>query len=139
MRILVIGDFHGKFSKKFEKIIKRERIDIVVSNGDYLPFAYRELWFKHCFGKDVGLWEVIGKKKYKKLILEDLRSGELVLKEMNKLPVPVFTVLGNIDWPMPDDVTEYVSSNVKSKVKNNNPSFDRKENFAKIIPKYKNI
>ncbi len=139
MRILVLGDFHGKFQNKWKKIINQKKIDLVISNGDYLPFAYRKLWFKHCFGKDIGLWEVIGMNKYKKLILEDLRSGEQVLKEMNKLPVPVFTVLGNIDWPMPDDVTEYVSSNVKSKTKNNNPSFDRKENFSKIILKYKNI
>ncbi|PIZ83045.1 hypothetical protein COX97_01770 [Candidatus Pacearchaeota archaeon CG_4_10_14_0_2_um_filter_05_32_18] len=139
MRILVLGDFHGKFQKKWEKIINKEKIDLLISNGDYLPFAYRKLWFKHCFGKDTGLWEVIGMKKYRKLVKDDLKSGEEVLKKMNKLPTLVFTVLGNIDWPMPDDVTEYISLNLKSKAKNNGPSFDKKENFAKIIKKYPKI
>jgi len=139
MRILVIGDFHGKFQDKWEKIIKKDKIDLLVSNGDYLPFAYRKLWFKHCYGKDIGLWEVIGLKQYRKLVLDDLKAGEKVLKKLDKLRIPVFTVLGNIDWPMPDDISDYTSSNNKSKVKNNNPGFDRKENFAKLMKKYKNI
>ena len=64
MKILAIGDFHGKFPRKFEKLIKREKIDLVVSNGDFFPFIYRDLWFKHCYHTDVDLWEVIGRKKY---------------------------------------------------------------------------
>ena len=62
MKILAIGDFHGKFPKKFERIIKKEKIGLVVSNGDYFPFHYRELWFKHCYRKETELWEVIGKR-----------------------------------------------------------------------------
>lgn len=139
MKILVLGDFHGVLQGKWEKIIKKEKIDLLISNGDYLPFAYRKLWFKHCYGTDVGLWEIIGMKEYKKLVIADLRTGESVLKKMNKLAIPVFTVLGNIDWPMPDDIDDYQSSDGKNKKKNNNPSFDRKENFAKLIKKYKNI
>lgn len=34
MRILVIGDFHGKFPKKLKKEAKK--VDLVVSVGDYL-------------------------------------------------------------------------------------------------------
>ena len=139
MRILVIGDFHGKFSKKFEKIIKRERIDIVVSNGDYLPFAYRELWFKHCFGKDVGLWEVIGKKKYKVFIRDDLNAGESVLKKMNNLPVSVVTVLGNMDYPDSEDVID--PEQIKNQCLREKWEFDldRKDYFLNLIGKYKNV
>jgi Icc-related predicted phosphoesterase len=106
MKILAIGDFHGKFPGWIKKVVKREKIDLVLSNGDYLPFAYRKLWFKHCYGKDVDLWEVVGKKKYKELILGDLRAGERALKGLNDLPVPVVTTLGNIDYPSPDDCTD---------------------------------
>ena len=138
MKILAIGDFHGSFPKKFEKLIKKEKIDLVVSNGDYPPFSYRKLWFKHCYGTDVELWEVIGKSKYKKLVMEDLAKGENSLKALNKLPVLIITVLGNIDWPAPDDISDTLSSGLKGK-KNNQPNWDKKDNFAERLKKYKNI
>lgn len=138
MRILAIGDFHGSFPKKFNSLVKKEKIDLVVSNGDYPPFSYRKLWFKNCYGTDKELWMFIGKKKYKKLIADDLKKGENSLKALNKLPVPVITVLGNIDWPAPDDIADMLSSNLKSK-RNNQPNWDTKDNFAKRLKKYKNI
>jgi len=36
--------------------------------------------------------------------MEDLRRGEEILKKLNKLPVPVISVLGNVDYPCDDDV-----------------------------------
>tara|TARA_Y100000310_G_scaffold163530_1_gene163361 strand:- start:2329 stop:3183 length:855 start_codon:yes stop_codon:yes gene_type:complete len=134
MKILAIGDFHGKFPRKFLSLIKKEKIDLVVSVGDYLPFHYRDLWFKYCYGTDVELWEVIGKTKYKKLVREDFSRGEKILKVLNKLKVPVITVLGNIDYPEPDDVLD-----LPRKVKKSMPNWDRKDSFAKILKKYKNI
>ncbi len=134
MKILVVGDFHGTFPKKFYKIIKKENIDLVVSNGDYPPFHYRKLWFKHCYGKDVELEEVIGKKKYDKLIKEDLRRAEIAIKKLNKLPVPIFTVLGNIDYPVADDVTD-----VEKIIGAKGMQFYKKETILGILKKYKNI
>jgi len=138
MKILVIGDFHGSFPSKFRKIIQKEKVDLVISTGDYPPFAYRKLWFKHCYGTDVELWDVIGKERYRKLFFKDCKDGERSLKALNKLPIPVFTVLGNIDWPQPDDISDNNSSDLKSK-NNNMPNFDKKDYFAKILKKYKNI
>ncbi len=137
MKILAIGDFHGSFPKKWERLIKKEKIDIVLSNGDYLPFHYRKLWFKHCYDTDVGLWEVIGKKKYKELLKEDLRRGESVFKKMNALPVPVITVLGNVDYPDPSDITDR-DSDAKSK---NYWKWadDYRTEIVKVVKKYKNI
>ena len=134
MKLLVIGDFHGKFPKKFETLIKKEKIDLVVSLGDYPPFHYRKLWFKHCYGKEVELWEVIGKKKYKELVMKDLRIAENALKALNRLPVPVYTVLGNVDWPAVDDIVDY-----SEKRKRSMPNFDQKETLVKRMKKYKNI
>jgi len=135
MKLLVIGDFHGKFPKKFETLIKKEKIDLVISLGDYPPFHYRKLWFKHCYGKDVELWEVIGKAKYKKLIMKDLQMAENALKKLNKLQVPVYTVLGNIDWPSADDIIDEETFGKHDSM----PNFDRKETLAKRMKKYKNI
>ena len=138
MRLLVIGDFHGGFPKKFEKLIDKEKIDIVLSNGDYLPFHYRDLWFKHCYGKDIELWEVIGKEKYKKLILRDLREGERVLKKLNALKIPVVTVLGNIDYPSADDIMDD-SQDVHDKKRIWKYESERIKRFFKLIKSYKNI
>lgn len=134
MKILAIGDFHGKFPKKFEKMIKKEKIDLVVSLGDYPPLHYRKLWFKHCYGKDVELWEVIGKKKYRQLVMEDMRRAEIALKALNSLPIPVFTVLGNIDYPSSDDLGDYLEER-----KSTMPNWDKKDLLAKRLGKYKNI
>jgi len=134
MKILAIGDFHGEFPNKFNKIIDKEKIDLIVSLGDYPPFHYRKLWFKHCYGKEVELWEIIGKKKYRGLIMEDLRRAENSLKKLNKVKVPVFTVLGNMDWPSVDDIVDFSEKRNKSML-----NWDEKEMLSKRIKKYKNI
>lgn len=104
MKILVIGDFHGKFPKKFEALIKKEKINLVVSLGDYVKFILRNEFFKHSYGKDIDLWEIIGKKKYKEGTIKGENLGIEILKKLNKLKVLVVTVLGNIEYSLADDV-----------------------------------
>jgi len=134
MKILASGDFHGKLLKKFENLVRREKIDLIISVGDYPPFHYRKLWFKHCYGKDKELWEFIGKKKYRKLVFEDLRRGEKPLKKLNEFGIPVYTVLGNLDYPSADDIMDQKNSQRRSM-----PNFDRKIFLVKRMKKYKNI
>ncbi len=134
MKILAIGDFHGEFPSKFNKIIDKEKIDLVISLGDYPPFHYRKLWFKYCYGKDVGLWEIIGKKRYKQLVMKDLSLAENSLKKLNKLKIPVFTVLGNIDYPNPNDVGDYPKA-----LTDKQPNWEKEDLFTKRLIKYKNI
>jgi len=134
MKIIAIGDFHGRFPNKFKTLIKKEKIDLIVSVGDYPPFYYRKLWFKHCFGKEEGLWEFIGKQKYKKIVLKDLKIGEQVLKKLNKLPIPTITVLGNIDYPDSNDVANFPKPKGKHFWE-----WDQKIKFIPILKKYKNI
>ena len=76
MKILVIGDFHGKFPQKLKNKLKKKRFDLVVGLGDYFPFGSRKLFFKHCYGTDLEVWDVIGKKKYKEIELKDRRQGD---------------------------------------------------------------
>jgi len=138
MKILAIGDFHGRFPKKFESLISKEKIDLVVSNGDYFPFHYRKLWFKHCYESNLELWEVIGKKRYKELIRKDLEMGENALKKLNKLKIPVYTITGNIDYTRQEH-----EANMNRRTKKYGPikkwEWDDQDFFSPIIKKYKNI
>jgi len=131
MKILATGDFHGKFPKKFEKIVKDEDIDVVVSNGDYFPFHHRKLWFKHCYGTDTELWEVIGKKKFKELMKKELKDGENSIKKLNALSASVLTVYGNLDYTHKRDTFD-----IKGKAK---WAWDEQDFFSPIVKKYKNI
>lgn len=116
IKILAIGDFHGKFQKSWENLIKREGIDLVLSNGDYCPFGLRKEFFKYVYASDDDkeLWDHIGKKKYQEVELKDLKAAEGVLKKLGKLDVPAFSVSGNNDktsWP--DAMDENLRMNKK--------------------------
>ncbi len=132
MKILAIGDFHGNFPKKFYKTIGREKIDLVVSNGDFMPFQYRKLWFKHCYGKDVELWEVIGKKKFKKLELKNIKGADKALKGLNKCRSLVVTVTGNVDHTIWKDA--YTPKKKKAYWR-----WTEKDFITPLIKKYNNI
>ena len=132
MRILAIRDFHGKFPKKFKKIIKKEKIDVVIDIGDHNPFKYRKLWFKHCYKKDIELWEAIGKEKTKQLIIKDNKLGEKVIKQINKLPAPVFLVYGNIDG-------KYETDTHDPKPRKKIWKWYNQDFFTPMLKKYKNI
>ncbi len=136
MKILAIGDFHGTFSSKFKKIIKKEKIDLVVSNGDFFPFTYRELWFKYCYKTDKELWDVIGRAKYKKLILEDLRRGEHAIRTLNNVPVQVITVVGNNDHTRVNDQYPKLAFGQHGKP---DWKWASQDFFSKVIKKYSNI
>ena len=138
MKILAIGDFHGKFPKKFEKLIKKEKIDFILSNGDYPSFSLEKVFFKKVYmHPEKNLWEVVGKKKYKEKTLKDLKNGESVLKKLNNLRIPVFTVLGNHDYPNPNDIRDLdrkLEKRFSWKWEDNRLKF-----YPEIIKKYKNI
>lgn len=132
MRILAIGDFHGKFPTKLKKLAKG--VDLIVSVGDYCPFSYRKLWFKYCYGKDVELWEVVGKKKVKGLVAEDLAAGEKVLKSLNGIGIPVISVVGNLDNANLND--QYAEGRWTKK---NGWGWYEQDFFSKLVKKYDNV
>jgi len=133
MKILIIGDFHGKFLKKIPKIIKKEKVDLIVSLGDFFPFSFKKIWFEHCYGKKIELWEVIGKKKVRGYIFKDLKQGEKVLQFLDGLNVPIITVVGNIDYTRINDCYE---NDIYQRIK---WKWERQDFFSKIIKRYKNI
>jgi len=136
MKILAIGDFHGKFPQKLRKRIKKEKPDLIVSIGDYFPFSQRKLFFKHSYGQPTELWEVIGKKKVKELIKKDLKKGEEVLKKLDKINFPVFSVVGNLDHTR---IADCFDTKTISWQKGKIWKWEVQNFFSPIIKKYKNI
>lgn len=136
MKILAVGDFDGKFPKKYVDIINKEKIDLVVSDGDYPPFSLRQEFFDYIYPSifDLELWDIVGKKKYKEKTRADHIAGESVMKKLDKLFVPVFTVLGNHDYPIPDDVADVEKPKNVWKWDWNEKNF-----LVKALEKYKNI
>lgn len=135
MKLLAIGDFHGKFPEKLKKRIEKEKIDLIVSIGDYIPFCYRKLWFKHCYGKDIELWEIIGKAKYKRLVIKDLKIGDSVLKNLNKLSIPIISIVGNLDYPGYIDTQDSRVINTRKRIW----KWDNQDFLNKLLKKYKKI
>ncbi len=100
MKILAMGDFHGKFPGKLKKRILKEDPDLILCTGDlggsdellkYIFKYFHQKW-----------WNIVGEKKANKLVLEDYNSGKRTIGELNKLGrklnKKVFVINGNWDF-----------------------------------------
>jgi Icc-related predicted phosphoesterase len=94
MRILAIGDFHGKFPQKLKKLANQ--VDLILCTGDFGGSdKLLKIMFKH-LGED---WtKVVGEERANKYILEDYNFGKKMIEELEKLPVEVNTIHGNWDF-----------------------------------------
>jgi len=94
MKILAIGDFHGKFPSKLKKAAKEA--DLVLCTGDLGGSdKLLKVIFKYFYQ---NWWEKVGKKKAKELVMEDYNSGKKILKELSNLGKPVYLIEGNWDF-----------------------------------------
>lgn len=106
MKILVVGDFQGKFPEKLKKKIAKEEFDFVIGVGDYTGGDYWRPYLKYQFresekGKSMADLktpeEFFGKKKLRGMEKTDIECGKKVLNELNKLGKKVYFVFGNTD------------------------------------------
>jgi Icc-related predicted phosphoesterase len=105
MKILAIGDFHGKFPKKFEQIIKKEKIEMIISVGDHssveewVPYILAYFRKLKKTGKGIPPKEYFGKEGYKKLLKKDFEAGKMVFGKLNEIgkKIPVVFIFGNGD------------------------------------------
>jgi Icc-related predicted phosphoesterase len=105
VRILTIGDFHGKIPYKLKKKIDKLVFDVIISPGDFGSFHERKLFFKHAYGKeDVKLADVIGQKKVNKFILQNEADAEKVISYLESFKKPLFVVTGNTDYAGQNDI-----------------------------------
>ena len=95
MKILAIGDFHGKFPEKLKQEAKK--VDLILCTGDFADAEkIRKIIFKNWTEKP--WYEVVGLKKAKKLEKESFESGLKVLKELNSLNKKSCIIWGNTDF-----------------------------------------
>lgn len=124
MKLILIGDFHGKF-----KGIKKQHLNncsAVISCGDFCGSFSRMLQFKilEIKKKDpkskLKWYDLIGKKKAAKMIAKELKTGRKILEKLNKLKIPIFIVPGNADYYKKDHGWKKESKNYfeKSLIKN---------------------
>ncbi|MFH1522186.1 MAG: metallophosphoesterase [archaeon] len=96
MKILAIGDFHGKFPVKLKKLIRKENADLILCTGDYGGSdKLLKIIFKYF---DQGWWNIVGKEKAQKYILEDYNSGKRIINELNKIENKIYMINGNWDF-----------------------------------------
>ncbi len=97
MKVLVIGDMHGRFPARIKKAAKSKEIDFIIALGDYANAnKIRKLIFKYWTNKH--WYEVVGMEKAEQIERESFNSGLKVLKELNNLGKPVFLIWGNTDF-----------------------------------------
>ena len=97
MRVLAIGDFHGKAPTFLPRVIKKENPDLIVSPGDFCAFYERALFFKYSYENQLPLELFIGNKRAIEYTKRDIASGRKVIRYLKKVNIPVITVMGNVD------------------------------------------
>lgn len=94
MKILAIGDFHGKCPVDLKQVCKDNKIDIIISPGDFCSFHLRAWYFKNKFRKNNAKTSKNLEEKNRKL---DVQDGIKMLEELRKLNLPTFITTGNLD------------------------------------------
>ncbi|PIU75595.1 hypothetical protein COS75_03430 [Candidatus Pacearchaeota archaeon CG06_land_8_20_14_3_00_35_12] len=99
MKILAIGDFHGKICPNIKKVLEKKEYDTILCAGDFTGMAkIRDIIFKSWKEEKAPWYEIIGIKKAKRLLKEDFNLGVDILKYLNSLRKKVFLVFGNSDY-----------------------------------------
>jgi Icc-related predicted phosphoesterase len=128
VKILAIGDFHGKIPLKLLRRIKKEDFDLIITPGDFCgDKELSNIIFKKWYNSGKEIWEIIGRKKYNELEKRSFDSGTFVLNQLNSFNRPVFGVRGNWDYKKFIDIG--LDDNTDLKIKK----------FENKIKKLKNI
>lgn len=129
MKILAIGDPHGKLPKKLNSFVKKNKPDIILCTGDFPDFSeLRRIEFKYWNQiNSEDMISIIGLQRYKKLERDGILAGVKVLKQLNSFGIPVFIVHGNHDltnkypWSgknLPRKMKKFSLENTIKKLKN---------------------
>lgn len=93
MKFLIIGCFHGKFPKKLQKIANQ--CDAVLSTGD---LAGGDALRKLIFADMNAPLSTAQKGTLKRLFKQAYDSGIRVMRDLEKIKVPVYMIDGNWDF-----------------------------------------
>lgn len=99
MKILVIGDLHGK-----KPGIENKEFDVILGVGDFCDDKLKTLMFEEIKERQknpeyrIHWYKKTGEENAKKLIQKSLSRGREVLEYLNSLNKPTFIVPGNWDY-----------------------------------------
>ncbi|MBI4145699.1 metallophosphoesterase [Candidatus Woesearchaeota archaeon] len=100
MKFLIIGDLHGRMPR-----IRFKGFDAIIAPGDFCSDALRTHMFRamrrnmeHPDRPAVQWYNLIGKRRARKMVLKSLADGRRILEFLDSFGVPVYTVPGNWDW-----------------------------------------
>jgi len=103
MKIVLLGDFEGRFSKKLQKAVKDEEPDLVIYIGDF-PSRKKTtkiefmLWRKKIANKlDDKEFKKEFLKRADKIMDKEFESGKKIVKALADLNLPTLFVFGNHD------------------------------------------
>lgn len=101
MKILAMGDFHGYAPSGLRKFIVKNKIDFIISAGDFTDAEkIRKIIFKY-YNEKKPWYEIIGMKKTREIIREENIQTKKFLDKLDTLDVPVYMIPGNAEsiWP----------------------------------------
>ena len=99
MKFLIVGDLHGQKPKIYFK-----DFDAIIAPGDFCSDAPRKYMFQALRynlenpGSDIDWYDLVGKKRARKMIRKSLDDGRKILEYLNSFEVPVYLVPGNWEW-----------------------------------------
>ena len=100
MKILVVGDLHGKKPRIYFK-----HFDAIIAPGDFCSDRHRKYIFEVLRRnlenpkKKFELKDIIGKRKAEQVENISIKDGKKILEFLNSFNVPVFAVPGNWEHP----------------------------------------
>src|SRR3989338_9932721 len=105
MKILVVGDFQGKFPLKLKNKINsiKDEIDFIIGVGDYAgidewrPYIMKYMVKVKVADREQSFEEFIGKKKFRALMKKDFEQSKNVYRILNSFGKQVYFVFGNSD------------------------------------------
>ncbi len=144
MKILVIGDLHGRMPrihfKKFDCIIQ---IGDVCDDREFRP--YYKKWFKKLKEKDYNesidslLLRELGEKTLKKLEEDSIRKGRKILKYLSSFGKPLFFIPGNWDFSYGKITVKDPDKNIYNYLKYFYQAYRAKNSNPKLVRGIKNL
>lgn len=120
LKILTIGDFHGKMPAKLKARVRKISYDIVLCTGDLADTnKIRDLIFKNWDTlKDKELEDILPKKFFKQITVKAINSMQPLINWLSSLKKPVYLVYGNGDYPS-SKTGRFKAKSLNSRLKEN--------------------
>lgn len=97
MKILAIGDFHGKVPKNLKRVVDENNIDLILCTGDICSHDRIEWKYWSRLRTGEKLVDILGKKKMRDALSKEVAKSRKAFKLLDGLNVPLILVYGNGD------------------------------------------